>query len=112
MSTEPTLIDTNVLLYALDPQSPQYTASRAVLERTRREDERLRVAPPVLAEFFAVSTDPCRVSQPRSATDALAFIRELLAQPGVKLLATPADLVERWMALVGRRGRAARDTAP
>lgn len=62
----------------------------------------MRVAPPVLAEFFAVSTDPRRVSQPRSATDALAFIRELLAQPGVKLLATPADLVERWMALVER----------
>ncbi len=52
-STEPLLIDTNVLVYALDALSPHHAASRAVLERAYLPDANLCVAPQVLAEFFS-----------------------------------------------------------
>ena len=35
MSVEPGIIDTNVLVYAVDADAPQHAASRALLEAAR-----------------------------------------------------------------------------
>jgi predicted nucleic acid-binding protein len=56
----------------------------------------------ILAEFFAVVTSPKRVAHPRSAEDAALATEQLLHRPGITVLPTPPDVVDRWLELVRR----------
>jgi len=80
--SEPMLLDTNVLVYALDEESPHHVPSRAVLERASRGDGDYRLSSQILAEFFAVVTNPRRVRAPRAAIEAVEAIDAFLAMPG------------------------------
>lgn len=102
MTTPPdlALIDTNVLVYALFPAMPEHVASRALLDRAKSAGANLCVAPQNLIEFFAVVTDPRRVTQPKTPDVALAAIDDLLALPGLTLLLVPGDLIDRWCQLL------------
>src|SRR5581483_4400706 len=97
---EPALIDTNVLVYALFPAMPDHVASRTLVDRARAAGANLYVAPQNLVEFFAVVTDPRRVSQPRTPDEALQAIDDVLALPGLGLLPVPGDLISRWSQLI------------
>jgi toxin-antitoxin system PIN domain toxin len=97
---EPALVDTNVLVYALFPAMPDHAASRALLDTAKAAGTNLYVAPQNLIEFFAVVTDPRRVSQPRTSDEALQAIDDLLALPGLALLPVPGDLITRWSHLI------------
>jgi len=57
----------------------------------------------ILPNFYAIVTDPRRVATARQPADALDAIERMLAMPGMKLLPTPSDLVDRWIALARRR---------
>ncbi len=102
MSAEPALLDTNVLVYALFAGRPEHAASLALLESTQDASANLVLAPQNLAEFYAVVTNPRRVSTPLSANDARAEVEKLTRLPGLRVLDVPADLVQRWHALLGR----------
>ncbi len=93
------LIDTNVLVYALFPSSSQHAASRSLLEKARDPNAGLCVFPQILAEFFAVVTNPKRVSPAKTPEEALQAIERFLALPGLALLPLPADVVTRWVRL-------------
>jgi len=95
--SEPAGVDANVLVYAHDDSSPYQDASKALLED---RDSQLYLSPQVLAEFFAVVTNPRRVTHPLSAEEALSVIDTILAQPNVELLPVPVDIVSRWADLV------------
>jgi uncharacterized protein len=97
---EPALVDTNVLVYALFPAMPDHAASRALLDTAKDAGTNIYVAPQNLIEFFAVVTDPRRVTQPRTPDEALQAIDDLLALPGLALLPVPSDLIIRWSQLV------------
>ena len=99
MSAEAALLDTNVLIYALDPKSPFHAESRALLESARLSDAALCVTPQIIGEFYSVVTDRRRVPQPRTSSEALDAIEQILALPGIALLPTPVDSVERWTKL-------------
>lgn len=103
MSAERALLDTNVLIYALDPVWPNHTTSRSLVERARRAGSGLCVASQVLAEFYAVTTTPKRVHVPRRPSEVLAFLREMLTWPGLTCLPTPPDIESRWIDLAARR---------
>ena len=64
--SEPALVDTNVLVYALFPAMPDHAASRALMDRAKAADANLCIAPQNLIEFFAVVTDPRRVTQAKT----------------------------------------------
>lgn len=100
MATSRALVDTNVLVYALFPSAPQHAASRALVESARAPDAGLVVFPQMLAEFFAVVTNPRRVSPEKSVADALSAVEQFLALPGLALLPVPVDVVSRWVQLV------------
>lgn len=100
MSVEPGVIDTNVLVYALDADAPQHAAARALLEAGRDPANTLYVTPQILGEFYAIVTNPRRVARPRRATDAIAAIADLLAY--VHLLPVPARTVDLWLDLLRR----------
>jgi toxin-antitoxin system PIN domain toxin len=97
---EPAVVDTNVLVYAVFSAMPNHAASRALLDTANAAGANLYVAPQNLVEFFAVVTDPRRVTQPRTYDDALQTIDDLLALPGLALLPVPSDLITRWSQLI------------
>jgi hypothetical protein len=100
MSVEPGFVDTNVLVYALDADAPQHAAARALLEAGRDPANTLYVTPQILGEFCAIVTNPRRVARPRSATEAIAAIGDLLTY--VHVLPVPARMVDAWLDLLRR----------
>ena len=94
---------TQILVYSVYPSAAQHAASRALVESARDPAAGLCVFPQILAEFFAVVTNPKRVTPPKTAEEALQAIEQFLALPGLTLLPLPADVVTRWVALVRAR---------
>jgi len=103
MSSEPALVDTNALVYALYKDSEHHGACRALLDAAQARDAALCVSPQNLAEFYATVTNPRRVAVPRSPEDALSAAEQILFMPGMTLLSVPTDVVARWMELARRR---------
>jgi predicted nucleic acid-binding protein len=62
MSVEPGIIDTNVLVYALDAEAPTHPAARALLEAARDGAATLYVTSQILCEFYSIVTNPRRVA--------------------------------------------------
>ena len=100
MSVEPGIADTNVLVYALDANSPQHVTARALLEAARDRFATLYVASQMLCEFYSIVTNARRVAKPRTSAEALDAISDLLAF--LNVLPVPAHAVEGWMNLVRR----------
>lgn len=93
------LLDTNVLVYAMDAAAPQHIPSRAILELARSPDAGLCVVPQTLAEFYSLVTNPKRVAAPISPTEALSAVESIAVFPGLKILPVPFDVVARWIEL-------------
>lgn len=68
------LVDTNVLVYALNEDVPQHGASRALLEAALDRRVPLAVVPQVLLETYAVLTDRRRVQHPLDPETAWAQV--------------------------------------
>ena len=78
MPVEPGVVDTNVLVYALDADAPQHAPSRALLEAGRDGFTALYMTSQILCEFYSVVTNARRVQKPRPPADALAAVYSLL----------------------------------
>jgi predicted nucleic acid-binding protein len=100
MPVEPGIVDTNVLVYALDADSPQHAASRALLEAAKDRSTSLYVTLQILCEFYSVVTNARRVSKPQSPADALSAISGLLGF--LHVLPVPAQAVEALAGLLRR----------
>jgi toxin-antitoxin system PIN domain toxin len=101
MLVKPGLIDANVLVYAMDADSPHHGASRSLLESARDTYGTVYVTLQTLCEFYSVVTNARRVSKPRSPADALAAISGLLAFAHV--LPVPSTTVNGLLDLLRRR---------
>ncbi len=101
MSVEPGIVDTNVLVYALDADAPQHVAARALLEAARADTSTmLFVTSQILCEFYSIVTNPRWVPKPRSAADALTAISGLLAFLHVPPV--PAHAIDGLLGLLRR----------
>jgi uncharacterized protein len=100
MSVSPGLVDTNVLVYALDADAPQHLASRNLLHKGRNGATTLYVTSQILCEFYSIVTNARRVRRPQTAGGAMAAIDGLLTF--LYVLPTPASSVEAWLALLRR----------
>ena len=107
MPVEPGLVDTNVLVYALDADAAQHASSRALLEAGRAGSVTLYVTSQIICEFYSVVTNPRRVAKPCSSAAALAAISSLLGF--LRVLPVPAQTVEELIRLVRRRPVTASD---
>jgi len=101
MFVEVGLIDANVLVYAMDADAPQHSASRPLLESARTKSATVYVTLQTLCEFYSVVTNARRVSKPRSSTEALSAISGLLTF--VQILPVPAVTVDGLPDLLRRR---------
>lgn len=102
-ASERALLDTNILVYAVYEDSEHHAAARRIVETARDAQAGLCVTSQVFAEFFAVVTNPRRVSLPHTPEEALKLIEWALELPGLAVLPNPPDLTERWISLMRRR---------
>jgi predicted nucleic acid-binding protein len=100
--SELALIDTNLLVYAFYPKVPQHQAARWLLDQAQEEIAGLCVSSRVFAEFYAVVTNPKRVSPALDSKAALQRIDEVRSLPGLIVLPVPVDVVDRWITLLHR----------
>jgi predicted nucleic acid-binding protein len=78
MPVKPGVVDTNILVYALDADVPQHAPSRALLEAGRDASTTLYVTSQILCEFYSIVTNARRVQRPCPPAAALAALSSLL----------------------------------
>jgi len=79
-------VDTNVLVYAADGDSPYHDACHDWLERQRRRADGWYITWAILYEFLRVTTHPRVMRRPWNASAAWDFVAALLASPGLDVL--------------------------
>lgn len=102
ISSETTLIDTNVLVYAFDKTSPHHATCRELRDRGASGNVDVCLAPQVLFEFFAVVTNENLVTRPASTAAALAEIDKLPAS--FPIATPPSDVHVRAVQLMRATG--------
>jgi toxin-antitoxin system PIN domain toxin len=92
------IVDTNVLLYAIDRDAPQHQRLRAWLEAALNGDEPVGFAWIVVLGFVRLATRPRVFLEPLSMDVAISVVDGWLAQPNARLL---AESEEHWRHLRG-----------
>jgi toxin-antitoxin system PIN domain toxin len=90
------LLDLNLLLYAVNSDSPPHFKAKAWLEETLSGEEPVAIPWVVILGFLRVSTNPRIYSQPLPASQALEIVDGWLAQSNVRFL-SPRE--EHWRIL-------------
>ena len=80
------VVDTNVLVYAVNQDAPEHARGRALLERWRAEAVPWYTSWAILYEFARVVTHPRVFPKPLSVADAWSFIAAILNSPGHRVL--------------------------
>lgn len=79
-------VDTNILVYAADADSPFHAASRAWLERHRRSSEAWYTTWPILYDFLRVTTHPRVMRRPWNVQQSWIFVSGVLDSPALSVL--------------------------
>jgi toxin-antitoxin system PIN domain toxin len=100
------LLDTNILVYAMNKDAAQHGACRSLLVQDVAREIPVAVAPQVLFEYFAVVTSAKQMTIPLSATDAandVEYLRRALpvVHPGPGVVARTLELLR----VLGHSGR-------
>lgn len=87
------IVDVNVLLYAVNQDSPHHAVAKAWLEHALSGSERIALPWPVLVAFLRLVTNGRIFPRPMAVEDAVALVDAWLERPQVVTL-TPTD--EHW----------------
>jgi uncharacterized protein len=79
-------VDTNILLYAVNPNCPEHGSAHSVVEELRAGGGPWYLTWGVIYEFPRVITHPAVSKRPLSLSAALSFARHLLDSPSVGIL--------------------------
>lgn len=90
------LVDLNLLLYAVNRDSPKHVAAKSWLETTLSGSERVALPWIVLLGFLRITTSPRVLPRPLAPEHALSVVDGWLAQPSVVAL-HPGD--DHWRLL-------------
>ena len=80
------LVDTYVLVYAANSNSPYHQKCRSWLEGQRARSDAWYSTWQIIYEFLRVTTHPRVLRKPWSIGDAWGFVAALLASPGLEIL--------------------------
>jgi toxin-antitoxin system PIN domain toxin len=80
------VVDTNVLLYAVDLDSPDHVKCRSLVEEWRVGSSPWHLTWGVIYEFLRVSTHPNVFRKPFALAQAWSFIEAVLASPSLTIL--------------------------
>ena len=84
------VVDSNLLIYSYDSDSPHHAKSRGWLEKTLSGTEAVGLSWQVISAFLRVVTNRRLLRSARPVEEALQTVDEWLAQPNVQVL-TPGD---------------------
>lgn len=84
------VVDTNVLVYAADEDSPHHARCYALVEAWRRQAAAWYITWGILYEFMRVTTHPRVMRRPWPTAEAWGFVEAVLSAPGLDVLA-PTD---------------------
>ena len=73
--------DTNLFLYAANPDSPHHEAAQQFFADTAEQDTRFLLCGLVLIEIYMQLRNPAAFKKPKSAKDAAAFCDALRSNP-------------------------------
>jgi toxin-antitoxin system PIN domain toxin len=90
------LVDANLLIYAIDADSPYHAAARRWLEQLLSGTTRVGLAWVVILAFLRLTTRPGILTRPMSLDQAVAVVSEWLEQPYVVALG-PGE--QHWFVL-------------
>ena len=99
-------IDTNILLYSLNRDSPEHGPARAFLEACAGRSD-VAIAELVLVELYVLLRNPAVVRKPLEAVDAAALCQVFRRHPRWALVDT-AEVMDRVWAAAARPGVARR----
>jgi predicted nucleic acid-binding protein len=99
-TSELALLDTNILVYAADETSEFHVPAKQLRDQGVQGDISVAVSPQILFEFFAVITNPRRVTQPRSPQEAREEMEKYLQAPTILKIYPGEDIINRVMALL------------
>jgi uncharacterized protein len=98
------LVDTNILLHAVNSESPDHRRARGFLDQHMTARTAWATTWPILYEFLRVSTHPRVFQRPLKPQQALAFVARIVAIPEVTLLAATdrhAEVLEEVVRGIG-----------
>lgn len=102
-----TLVDANLLLYAVDASAPAHEAARTWLDEELSGTTATGFAWIALLAFLRISTNPRIYRQPLAPGEALAHVERWLSQPGSVVLAPGRRHLRILRSLLEHRGTAA-----
>jgi predicted nucleic acid-binding protein len=106
------LLDSNILIYALDVHAAQHPECLSVIQHTARGAMPGVLVPQVLMECYSVITSPRRVAHPTHPEDARGIVRSLSGVIEVKPVSESLlDDLDGLLARHPRRGRDVFDLA-
>jgi uncharacterized protein len=97
--------DVNLLLYAVNADSPQHKAARSWLESAFSGAAGIGFCWPVLVGFLRLATRSGIFSQPLALEDAMEIVNAWIDHPGVRLLAPTERHAALLSSLLLPRGR-------
>jgi uncharacterized protein len=80
------VVDTNILVYAADEDSPAHSQCLHALERWRTQRSAWYVTWTILYEFLRVTTHPRVLKSPWTASNAWQFVDAILIAPALGIL--------------------------
>lgn len=106
------LVDANLLIYAIDEDSPQHPAARQWLEETLSGTTWVGLPWVVILAFLRLTTRPQVVRHPLPPEVALAFVNSWLKQPFVRPVGPGANhwpILRNILATTGMAGNLTSD---
>ncbi|WP_131784521.1 TA system VapC family ribonuclease toxin [Protofrankia symbiont of Coriaria ruscifolia] len=98
--------DVNLLLYAVISGFPQHPRAHAWWERTINSPARVGLTQPALFGFLRIATNARILQSPLAVNDAVAYVRDWLAQPNVDLLVPGTEHLRIALELLAEIGTA------
>lgn len=80
------VVDTNILVYAVDRASPYHEPMHQWVEEQRDSPSAWYLTWPVIFEFLRITTHSNVMRKPWKIVDAWSFVTALLASPGLNVL--------------------------
>jgi predicted nucleic acid-binding protein len=99
----PTFLDTNLIVYAINKDSPYYARATALMEAVGEGELEICLSLQVLGELYATATNPKKVEKALTPEEAVMVIEGLLRAdtilklyPKQETLRLTLDLVKRY----------------
>ncbi len=94
------LLDTNILVYAADVNSPYQEGAKALRNKGLRGELSLCIAPQIIVEFYAIITDSKRVNNPLDPKKAKREIEKYVNSNNIKKIFSSPRVIDIMMDLL------------